>query len=969
MRSIFVACVVCVMELAVQAHAATQAVSSVSMVAPTLEDMRKRDRYNKPSAELAAWSAFAARVLAYKTTSDTVRAEVYMHLAIALCESEQFDKGLIDVAIAEKIIAASPKLSRAAFVPDLYAIHSELLDNLNRKDEAQVYADKSLAAARTLFGDDSGVAATAYESQSLVAVVKGNDTEARRLACIASDRAQAHLPLNNSVVASYMAACGILKYNLDEDDALDILRKAADIAYQYLPLENKIRSVALNGSGAAMLRLGRYAEAQDIFRREINVDRVIYGENSVDLYYSQSMLGQALRRDGKYEDSEAVLRAAAMYIHRIDGAGGEPDLKGMSYVQLANAVEKQGRYAEALEYEYKALAELKLQAGANKKTIAIAELDVARLLGYQGHYTEALPMAQTARDALIKIFGEQHRTALSASFDYARLLNHMGQTQKAYAISSDAAKILEGHTLDLATKQSDMISLSQIITASFNDHTLIALHNNDITNAVHFAQLASLSELSLVNAELGARAVARGRGLQPLIQRLRTARATQTRFQTELMKINGGGTGDAGATSKQIFQSQSDVTALTAEINTQFPDYAKLSRPQPTPLADIQARLTPAQALIIPLNLPDQVATIAITAKNVFWSEGKGSSLATTALVTRIRKSIDDARLTDDPATATFDNEAAYALYQALLPGHLAKDIADKSEWLFPSSGLASSIPPSLLLSRLPDSKTKLINYAWLIRDHAVAIISDFSLPNKVDIKKNNIRFAGIGNPALGTIVNKSVDYTDLFRGGLSTINSIRALPSLPGSGQELSHLAENFGGTASLLLTQGKATEAAIKALDFSPYSVVMFATHGLTSGEINGLSEPALVMTPPDVATGDNDGLLTASEIAQLTIPADWVILSACNSGSGRNATAPTYSGLARAFRLAGAHSLLLSHWPLRDDAAERLTLNTVKTTDKGITRAQALRLASLKLILDRHVPGGAHPAVWAPFVIVEN
>ena len=96
----------------------------------------------------------------------------------------------------------------------------------------------------------------------------------------------------------------------------------------------------------------------------------------------------------------------------------------------------------------------------------------------------------------------------------------------------------------------------------------------------------------------------------------------------------------------------------------------------------------------------------------------------------------------------------------------------------------------------------------------------------------------------------------------------------------------------------------------------VVHFATHGLVASETESiaksLAEPALLLTPPDVATATDDGLLTASEVTELRLDADWVVLSACNTAAGgEKGDAEALSGLARAFFYAGAHSLLVSHW----------------------------------------------------------
>lgn len=112
-----------------------------------------------------------------------------------------------------------------------------------------------------------------------------------------------------------------------------------------------------------------------------------------------------------------------------------------------------------------------------------------------------------------------------------------------------------------------------------------------------------------------------------------------------------------------------------------------------------------------------------------------------------------------------------------------------------------------------------------------------------------------------------------------------------------------------------------------------------------------------------------MTASEVAGLRLDADWVILSACNSASGNGADSPAYGGLASAFLQAGARALLVSHWPVRDDAAERITVETVRRTRLGETRAVALQLATLALIADRRIPQSANPAVWAPFVLIDR
>ncbi len=173
------------------------------------------------------------------------------------------------------------------------------------------------------------------------------------------------------------------------------------------------------------------------------------------------------------------------------------------------------------------------------------------------------------------------------------------------------------------------------------------------------------------------------------------------------------------------------------------------------------------------------------------------------------------------------------------------------------------------------------------------------------------------------------------------------------------------------------RARVARVKALsasgELARARVVHFATHGLLAGQTamfaKNKAEPALLLTPPDKASEEDNGLLTASEVAQLNLNADWVVMSACNTAAGSNEGAEALSGLARAFFYAGARSLLVSHWAVDSEAAVAITtgaVNAMKAEPK-IGRAEALRRAEAALI----AKGGdnAHPSVWAPFVLVGN
>lgn len=117
-----------------------------------------------------------------------------------------------------------------------------------------------------------------------------------------------------------------------------------------------------------------------------------------------------------------------------------------------------------------------------------------------------------------------------------------------------------------------------------------------------------------------------------------------------------------------------------------------------------------------------------------------------------------------------------------------------------------------------------------------------------------------------------------------------------------------------------------------------------------------------------GDEDGILTAEEIASLDLSSvNWAVLSACDTGLGAVVPGEGVIGLRRAFRIAGVHTLILSLWPV-DDAVTRELMDALYRGrwQRGLDAASAVRDASLEILKQRRQRGeSAHPYYWAPFI----
>ena len=290
----------------------------------------------------------------------------------------------------------------------------------------------------------------------------------------------------------------------------------------------------------------------------------------------------------------------------------------------------------------------------------------------------------------------------------------------------------------------------------------------------------------------------------------------------------------------------------------------------------------------------------------------------------------------------------------------------------------------------------------WLARTHAIttlpSVASLKALRTRKALEHPERQFTGFGDPffneeqakeqskkiALARNVNG-----DNQRGMPLNLRSqpktrslhsatIEVLPRLPETRDEITAIGETLGADPKRDLFFGReANEYNAKTAALDKYRVVSFATHGLIAGDLDGLNQPALALASPKVANIEGDGLLTMDEVLGLKLNADWVILSACNTGAGEGSGAEAVSGLGRAFFYAGAKSVLVSNWPVNSKATTELmtTLFREQSEDPSLTRAEALQKAEMDLmngpgLVDsegRILYSYAHPIFWAPFVVV--
>jgi CHAT domain-containing protein len=182
----------------------------------------------------------------------------------------------------------------------------------------------------------------------------------------------------------------------------------------------------------------------------------------------------------------------------------------------------------------------------------------------------------------------------------------------------------------------------------------------------------------------------------------------------------------------------------------------------------------------------------------------------------------------------------------------------------------------------------------------------------------------------------------------------------LPGSKQEVARIAAILPGSKKLLI-DASATESNFKALPLGDYRIIHFALHGVGSPQFP--DRAALVLGNSEGA--GQDGLLQAREIRELPLRADLVILSACDTGSGKLLGEEGIASLERAFLLAGARSVVASLWTADDTYTIGLMKRFYQHLVAGSDEGAALRQAKLDLL--KEFGDQALPIYWAGFTLV--
>ncbi|HKY45739.1 MAG TPA: CHAT domain-containing protein [Pyrinomonadaceae bacterium] len=894
-----------------------------------------------------------------------------------LLKRGQADKALIQLRNALNLYTAAKNNSGMA------ATHNELGDLYMRQGQYQVALENYQKALEGFIEGDKKEAVN-------TAAVSAVASEAAPLAtAIADDKYNANLMLAKigdvnfrlGKTADARAAYSRMVVKKPEGAAAKVGRRFGGFGAIVGGIQTGRVSVSAPTSTVTSLleakkELDEYRVSIVYSSYELGMGRLAYAENDLE---------------GAKKHFQNALEAAGSSIAGVAKLGQVRRYRAASRTSLGDIALKQGKFKDATKFYNDAKKgaqddkrldlmwpaqrglgrSLWLQAAQEKdpkKALSLRESAVA-------NYRESLTTIETLREGSLR--ADESRTTFLASikdvFDEAA----SAYASMALTVSTDAAAPLSGKGLEYASE---------------------AFRINEQSRARSLLDLLAETDAAItegVPAELLKRKQENLDRQQDIADIL-----TGINVSTEELKKK------PAELDEELEKLQTEYEEIENQIRTASPRYATLTANKPLTLAEVQQNVLDDKTALVEYALQGEESYLFVATKsgvNLFKLPGRASidklamdlraQLVPSKLQRRI-VGIDVAEANRGLGVASAAPEdvapfvtASNALYKVVLE-QAAGMIGDK-RLMIVADGALNYIPFEVLLKTADTGDFSSLGY--LIKSNEIIYAPSASVV--AAIKQQRAKATGrailvIADPVFNSNDTRAQKRTatpasDAEVRGLGIQSAVAdvagsntapasnaAMEGLPLSrlngtrieAEEISKLAKTSGGQADVWLDLD-ANEDNLGTRDISKYRIIHVATHGLLNAERPQFTGVVLSL----VGNKTHDGFVRTDEVFNLRLGSPLVMLSACETGLGKEKRGEGVMGLTRAFMYAGAPTVGVSLWSVADKSTADLMTDFYKrllSTGEGTTSSSALRGAQLAMISGKKYSA---PFYWAPFVLV--
>ncbi len=803
------------------------------------------------------------------------------------------------------------------------------------------------------------------------------------------------------------------------DEARSLLLESLSLYEETKGREHPYVAAALTQLAMLEEKVGNYDGALPLLMRALAINERSYGSNNPEIAGNLYEIGLTERALGNKTSSRQRFERAL----EIQNAAVDPNhpFVASTLIELAEAKRQDGDHSGARSLLQRALQIQEGSLGHDHPSVAQTLTSIGYLEGQSNNFSLAEDLFRRAVQIRETALGLMHKDVARSLFDLARAKHAQGKLLAAKPAYERARQILQTQSAENAGL--DDAAMSKIWKNDLKGlqdyaHMLAALardaqrpteQQSAVRDAFVVAQQARGWLVQAAVAKSIAQRQTRSDKELGLVMEFEELRRKRQELWARLNEFYGLPEGhrsraELAKVKEDLSHLQRSLDQASAQLQSQAPHYAELAQPRPLDIDTALPLLRHGEALMCFYTLGDRVQIWLLRPdRPVTYRETLVSRAKLHDLVQKVRSSILPKYnpRSDERVPVSYDVEAAVDLYQ-LLFSPVERDLTNVSqlflvpdEILFPlpfaallthrSSDKFSSFAELYRYGRTPTPKD-LKEYAtlpWFAKSYSFSILP--SVSSLKMLRQNIVRtgnpkesFIGFGDPLLQGSGKERGGQMMAARGMRVAVDTLRKLDNLPGTREELLAVAKALGvNPETNVFMDQRATELEVRRLNttgrLGGARVLSFATHGLLAGELLGMTQPALVLTPPEIPTDDNDGLLSMEDIFELKLQmTEWVILSACNT-AGADGSGESLSGLSRAFFFAGARALLVSQWSVDDEATkvlmEKIFRRYSKTPSMPPTRALREGMVALFDEASTHDDKRyfAHPYAWAAFILV--
>ena len=907
-------------------------------------------------------------------------AVVYSHIGSTYTHLSQYAEALdyLNKALEIEKQVYGPEHPQTAM---RYNNIGRVYDALGKFDLATQNYEKALAITVAAYGEQHPDTALAYNNLGLVYKKRGKYDKAQEMYEKAIRGALEVFGEQHTYTGVFYDNYGNLYDARGEyEKGIEYHIKAADIFRAVLGEGSGDEAIAYNNIGADYDMLEEYDKSVDYYLRAIEISEKIYGENHHELGIMYDNVGGVLLKAG---DPEMALEYHEKALNIFRNLVGEehPDTAA-AYNNIAVVSDSAGDYDGAIENFTKALEIWLKVFGKETPVVARVYNNIGRAyLGKQDYkkaaenFVLALESQCADGDSTNAANCRPEEDTVTSFHLAGQAFNKLGQLSEAagaYQNAADSLDMLRGALESELSKKHfsqkfyDMFPEGVGVFAALAREQNAPEHYNSAFQLAEqgigrvFLEMLGRSQ-AVVNGGLPQDVILEGATLNAQLQ------AALDDVEKEISKPRAEQSQESRrAAYERLHHAQKQLDDYEQKLLRDYPAYADLMHPTPRPLSDIRSTVIGENEAALEYILGNDASYLLFITRD-------DMHVAKLAGRDRIENQIKVFRnkLTDKNADMGRFYRSAARLYDELL-SPVEEYLQGIDSLLIVPTGQLYFLPFESLAVETEGGEEFLLKH-YNIR-YAPSLNVLYLSQQAGAGGREGTGWIGFGDPVYAMDdprITDEVTAATTEAGGTRSLvdkfleaefRGMSSIPRIPGTGEEVRTIAtvvDAEGASQDNVHLGLEANEELVKKEIPGGYEIIHLASHG-TLGAGEGF-EPALILSTVGNTEGE-DGFLQMSEVFNMKVPADLVVLSACETGRGKLEKGEGVAGMSRAFLYAGARGMIVSLWSVADKETKELMVRFYEKIRKGTPRETALRMAKQEM-LDQ----GLHPFFWAPFIFI--